>query len=201
MQYVRLGRSASRSAGSRWVHELRRTGRRVGPVDPQRGRGRARLPPGRRTRHHLLAARRREGRQGPLHRGVFDVGVAVRHDAAHGQDERMGLLHFDAEPWVLRRRRPHRRPDQTPPPHRDGRGPRPAAHRRGGRGAGGAVHPAPAVGFSSWIPRRTRVGRVARPLVRPRAAGQVPSRWSGPESGPWSRPGSAGGVTDASSGV
>ena len=44
------------------------------------------------------AARRREGGQGPLHRRVVDVGLAVREGAARGRAARLDEVRLDAEP-------------------------------------------------------------------------------------------------------
>ncbi len=53
------------------------------------------------------AARRREGRQGPLHRRVEHVGVAVLEGAVHRVRERLDPVRLDAEPLqpALPRRR------------------------------------------------------------------------------------------------
>ncbi len=44
------------------------------------------------------AARRRQGRQGPLPRGLVDVGLAVRQDAARRRPRRLDPVRLDAEP-------------------------------------------------------------------------------------------------------
>ena len=44
------------------------------------------------------AARRGEGRQGPLPRGLVDVGLAVRHHAARRRPRRLDPVRLDAEP-------------------------------------------------------------------------------------------------------
>ena len=102
----------------------------LGPPHADRGDGRG-------------AARRRQGREGPLRRGLVDVRVAVREGAVHRRPPRLDALRQHAGPL-------------QPPPARGGAGDAPAVRGPGHRRP--ALEPAragssPATGTS---PRRGR---------------------------------------------
>ena len=102
------------------------------------------------------AARRRQGRQGPLPGGIVDVRVAVRQDAGGGPAARLDPVRVDAEPVQPDDARG--REGDVRPGRRRGRRQHPLLPRREGA-------PHPSVGRAHG-PLRQRPGRPA-PIVGP----------------------------------
>ena len=129
------------------------------------------------------AARRRQGRQGPLHRRLVDVRLAVRQAAVRRRGQRVDAVRLDAEPLqpavpgggagdAAAVRRPGRRRDPVEPARP--RPPDPAVGRDDGAQRDRRVRP-------DALPARRRADRRRRRRGRRRAGASAGprSRWRG----------------------
>ena len=130
------------------------------------------------------AARRRQGRQGPLHRRLVDVRLAVRQGAVRRRAPRLDAVRLDAEPLqpavprggagdAAAVRRPGRRRDPVEPA-----GPRPPDPRLG-RDDRRAARPTSSARRSTATTTRAIVDAVADGRRAPRRQPRPRSRWPG----------------------